>query len=312
MTESLSAKSRRTESLAQASLEIGRVLAERDGLTFRAAGTCMYPTVRPGDVLRIRPCAIRDVELGDIAVCRRPTHLFSHRVVETGTDGERNYIITRPDRIPEGDDGPTDEEDFLGIVTSIERGGRSVPASQLRTASHAWPLNACFALRIKLIETALRAQLWWNEAFSRLQESAFYKLPACMWLAVARPRISYSVRVPQPALGDAVYRELKPEEFDPQSDWRGRIVNRWSLVIHMNGAREPAAWMTWSREETSSWAEVESFVTARYRGTGLEKKLRGRAESILSRGAAVKDGMEIAALQGRKTERMADGATRYA
>jgi hypothetical protein len=275
----------------------------------------MYPAVRPGDVLRIRPCAIRDAAVGDIAVCRRPTHLFSHRVVDKKTDGERSYIITRPDRIPEGDDGPTHEEDFLGIVSSIERSGRSIPASQLRAASYAWPLTAWFALRIKSIETGLRAQLLWNEALFRIQESPFYRLPACSWLALARPRISYMVRIPQPSLGDAVYRELKPEEFDPRSDWRGRPVNRWTLVLNMNDRREPAAWMTWSRSETSTWAEDESFIMGRYRGTGLEKKLRSQAESILQRSAAVKESMEAPeaeAFQDKNTERIADGATRYA
>lgn len=300
------AQIRRTESLALASMEIGRVLAERDGLTFRAAGTCMYPTVRPGDVLRIRPCAIGNVALGDIAVCRRPTHLFSHRVVAAGTDGGRCYIVTRPDRIPEGDDGPTHEENFLGIVTSIERGGRILPASHLRAASHAWPLAACFAFRIKLIETGLRARLWRDEALVRIQRSACYRLPARLWLAAARPRISFMVRVPQPALGDAVYRELKPEDFDPQSDWRGRPVNRWTLVLNMDNAREPAAWMTWSREDAPCWSEVESFAAARFRGTGLEEKLRARAESILRR-----SGGHDSALQ-EKNERTADVAARYA
>lgn len=312
MAADKTAKNHRTESLAQASLEIGRVLAGRDGLTFRAAGTCMYPTVRPGDVLRIRPCAISEAAVGDIAVCRRPTHLFSHRVVATGADGGRCCIITRPDRIPEGDDGPTGEEDFLGIVSGIERGGRQVPASQLGVASYSRPLAACFALRIKLIETALRARLWWDEAADNIRESAIYRVLAGACLAMASPRISYCVRVPQPALGDAVYRELKPEEFDPQSDWRGRQVNRWTLALHINGADEPAAWMTWSREEADSWAEAASFVAGRWRGAGLEKKLRKRAEPILRGSAAVKDGGETAPLRGEKAERTADGAARYA
>jgi hypothetical protein len=306
------AGNRRTESLAQASLEIGRVLAERDGMTFRAAGTCMYPAVRPGDVLRIRPCAIGDAEVGDIAVCRRPTHLFSHRVVATGRDGGHSYIITRPDRIPEGDDGPTGEKDFLGIVSSVERGGRPVPAGQLKAAASAPRLGTWHALRIKLIEISLRAGLWRNEALDMVQGSALYGLLACTWLSVVRPRISYCVRVPQPALGDAVYRRLDPDEFNPQSDWRGRPVKRWTLALHINGEGEPAAWMAWSREDASSWVEVESFVTGRYRGTGLERKLRRRAGSILRRSAAAGDSGDDAVLQGKDTVRTADGAARNA
>ena len=51
-------------SLAVASLDIGRVLADRDGATYRVQGTCMYPTVRAGDVLRIRSCAAADALRG--------------------------------------------------------------------------------------------------------------------------------------------------------------------------------------------------------------------------------------------------------
>jgi len=311
MAANFPAMRHRTESLAQASLEIGRVLAQRDGMTFRADGTCMYPAVRPGDILRIRPCDIGDAEVGDIAVCRRPAHLFCHRVIAKGRDGERDYIITRPDRLPDGDDGPTHYEDFLGIVSDIKRSGRSIPADEWKTAAYAWHLRTWFALRIKMMENAMRAQLWWYEAIFRIQESAFYRLLASTWMAAVSPRMSYRVRVPQPALGDSVYRELKPEEFDPQADWRGRPVNRWTLVLHINSAREPAAWMTWSRGKNSSWAEVESFVLGRYRGTGLEKKLRSEAEPLLRPSTAADDSSNVTAPRER-TERIADGATRYA
>jgi len=62
--------SRRSDSLVAAALDIGRVLADRDGVTFRAVGACMYPVVRPGDVLRIRSCAATDAWATRLA-CRR-------------------------------------------------------------------------------------------------------------------------------------------------------------------------------------------------------------------------------------------------
>jgi hypothetical protein len=314
MTATSSAKSHRNGSLVQASLEIGRVLAERDGLTFRAAGTCMYPTVRPGDVLRIRPCAIDDVDVGDIAVCRRPTHLFSHRVVARGSDGGRAYIITRPDRVQDKDDDPTHGEDLLGIVAAIERRGAAVP---LEAAVHAWPLKAFYALRLKLIENTLRIHLWRQETLSFLQGSTPYSFLARAWLALARPRISYSVRIPQPALGNAVYRRISPEEFDPQTDWRGRRVERWTFVLHINGAREPAAWVAWSRQGPHSWIEGESFAVGHYRGTGLEERLRCQAAEMLHRhGDAIITGRsepsDPAAIKEETTERIPDGRTRSA
>ena len=38
-------------SLVLASMDIGRVLADCDGLTFRAQGTCLAPDVQDGDLL---------------------------------------------------------------------------------------------------------------------------------------------------------------------------------------------------------------------------------------------------------------------
>ena len=102
-----------TGSLVLASLEVGKALADRGRTTFRAQGTCMYPTVRPGDVLHIESRTVDEVAVGDIAVCRRPGYLFSHRTIGKGVHNGRPYIVTRPDRVRRGDDGPTFDQDVL-------------------------------------------------------------------------------------------------------------------------------------------------------------------------------------------------------
>jgi len=270
------------KSLAGASLDIARVLADRDGLTFRADGTCMYPTIRPGDVLHIQSCNAADVSVGDIAVCRRPRYLFSHRVIAKGSEAGRAYIVTRPDRARNKDDGPTFDENLLGVVVAMKRNGRSVP---LRQDTRFWPVRRYFALRLTLIETRLRAFLWWYSMLTRLQENGLYRRLAKAWLFLARPRISYTVRVPMPGLGDAVYRQMGPETFNGESDWRGRPVQRWTLTLHLNAASQPAAWMTLARETEDQWQGEECFVSARYRGAGLDEMLRSRADVILLRGA---------------------------
>jgi hypothetical protein len=271
-------KNHTTKSLVRASLDIGRVLADRDGVTFRAEGTCMYPAIRPGDVLRIQSRAAADVSLGDVVVCRRPTHLFCHRVVARGTEERRAYIVTRQDRTPDESDGPTFDENLLGIVVAIERGGKPV---SLQPASAPWPLRFYFALRLKLIEFRLWIILAWQELLPKVQMNAFYRRMMGMWFALAHPQISYRVRLPMPALGDAVYRQLLPETFSVQKDWRGRPVQRWTLLLHLNGSRKPAAWMTLTREASGQWLVDESFVSALYRGAGLDAMLQRKAEAIL-------------------------------
>ena len=115
-------------SLVRASLELGRDLADKDAVVFRSQGTCMYPAVRPGDLLVIRSRRAADVRVGEIAVCRGPECLFGHRVIETGLMDGRPFIVTRPDRSGEGaSDGPTFDENLLGVVVEIRRKGRSAP-----------------------------------------------------------------------------------------------------------------------------------------------------------------------------------------
>jgi hypothetical protein len=86
-----------------------------------------------------------------------------------------------------------------------------------------------------------------------------------------------------PALGDAAYRQLSPETFSVQKDWRGRPVQRWTLLLHLNGSSEPAAWISLSREAAGRWLVDESFVSARYRGAGLTVLLQRKAQAILQK-----------------------------
>jgi hypothetical protein len=282
MIETASASRIKSKSIVRASLELGRVLADRNGVTFRAKGTCMYPTVRAGDVLRIQSCRAADVSVGDIAVGRKPGFLFAHRVIGKGMKKGRAYIISRPDLSQVGSDGPTFDESLLGKVVAIERNGRSVP---LHLFAHPWPVRGYYALRLALVEVVQPMLAGLAQALETVQTSTLYRGLAMSWLILARPRISYSVRLPVLALGFAVYRQLPLETFDVRTDWRGRPVDRWTLTLHLDGNRQPAGWATFARGGGADWHLVESFVCLRYRGAGLDDKLLRRAEAILEGGA---------------------------
>jgi GNAT superfamily N-acetyltransferase len=265
-------------SLVIASLDIGRVLADRDGVTFRSQGTCMYPTIRPGDVLRIQSRVVADVLVGDIVVCRRINHLFSHRVIDSGFADGRAYVVTRPDGVRDSSDPPTFDEGLLGVVVAIERKGKRVP---LLPPSYSWPVRAFFALRLALVKSRPVALLWWTDLLASLQATGLYRRMAKACLALASPRISYTVRLPMPALGEAVYRKMSLESFDVRRDWRGRPVECWTLSLHLNNACQPAAWARFTRGTAEDWRVDELFVRSRYRGTGLEEVLLRQAGTIL-------------------------------
>ncbi|MGA9349075.1 MAG: S24/S26 family peptidase [Anaerolineae bacterium] len=285
-------------SLVVASLEIGRVLADRGKVTFRAQGTCMFPCVQPGDVLHIESRPIEQVAVGDIAVFRRGAALFGHRAIAKGIDNGKPYIVTRPDRTKQGGDGSTYGDDVLGVVTAIERRGARMPL-------HPQPLRGVAALRAAGWE-------WWNwEAFPRLierigavQRRAWYRRLASAWLNMARPRLSYRVRLPlNAAQSHDLYRELSPDAFDvSKSSWQGRGVTMWMLALHLNGARPPAASVTinWHPDgcpRGAGWHVDEMQTRVRYRGAGLDDALIAQAEAILARG-----GMDLQRTHQRESE----------
>ena len=267
--------------LAVASLDIGRVLADRDGVTFRAQGACMYPTIRPGDVLRIRSCAASEVTVGEIAVCRTPDYLFSHRVIATGEKDGRSFVVTRPDRsLGKGDD-PTFDENLLGVVVSATRGGKPVP---LQPTRYAWPGRTWYAARLALIEGSARLRWWQARHLGPLGGNVLQRTLARAWFKLAHPRVTFAVEVPLNAtLGDAVFHRVDPAEFDPARKWHDRPIERWTLVAHLDGAAEPAAWATFVRDRKESWRVAESHVRRRYRGAGLDAVLEERAGRLIGR-----------------------------
>jgi hypothetical protein len=272
----------KSKSLVRASLELGRVLADCNGLTFRVKGTCMYPALRAGDVLRIHSCPAADVAVGDIAVGRKPGFLFAHRVIGKGQEKGSTYLITRPDNARVGSDGHMFDESLLGKVVAIERGGRPVP---LHPTSYRKLRRRYHAGCRQLIELLQRLRAGLDQALETVQAAAFYRGLAKRWLAFTRPHLSYAVRLPMSALGDAAYRELSPEKFDVRRDWRGRPVGRFTLAAHVNGSRKPAAWTTFVREGGVDWRVGESYVRVRYRGWGLDEHLLQRADVVLGAGA---------------------------
>ncbi len=275
----------RNRSLVIASLELGRVLADRGKVTFRAQGTCMFPCIQPGDVLHVEARTLERVQVGEIAVFRRNQALFGHRVIEHGVQDGQHMIVTRPDRTREGDDGPAFAEEILGVVTVIERGGVRMPL-------HPQPLGCLAAWHAAAWE-------WWHwevrpkliEHLGALQQGGWYRSLASIWFRLVQPHLSFVVRVPLSVqqLHD-LYREMPPEKFDlAQISWQGKPIVRWLLALHLNGAHSPAVSVTLSQHPEgcprgTGWRVDELKIRARYRGAGLEQVLIQQAETLLARG----------------------------
>ena len=278
---------RNTNSLVVESLEIGRALADHGMAKFRARGSCMYPCVRPGDTLHIESHRIEDIKVGDVAVVRRDGSLFGHRTIAKGEDEGGPYIVTRPDRCNHGSDGPTHEEDILGVVNKIERRGRQVSTEPI-------PLKGFAKARISLWE-------WWNldaqprliTGLVRVQRLRLYERVAALCVKAVRPQLRYEVRLPlKPGQSHDLYQVFPPDRFSvDQPLQQGKPVTEWTLALYLNAMRIPAGWATMIRRPEScprgeGWHIVDSWVRIRYRGAGLEDMIHQQAKKILAHSGA--------------------------
>lgn len=113
-----------SEGVAVAEIDAEKAPPGRGETWAPVRGTCMYPALRPGDLLRIglRPAA--QIQVGEIAVFRRDDMVFGHRVIARWLKDGRAFVVTRPDRVRGTGDAPIPDENLLGVVVAVDRRGK--------------------------------------------------------------------------------------------------------------------------------------------------------------------------------------------
>jgi signal peptidase I len=110
------------DSIASAKNELAaEVLRSSGRLRFRATGSSMLPTIRPGDVVLIHRCSIDEPVLGDIVLFTRHRRLFAHRVTARCRAG----LVTQGDGNAKPDPS-IDASELLGKVSEIIRRGKPI------------------------------------------------------------------------------------------------------------------------------------------------------------------------------------------
>lgn len=275
---------------AAGSLEPEKLLAEFGKGTFRASGTCMYPGVRPGDLLRIEPRTVRQIEIGEIAVFRRDGRFFAHRAIAAGEDARGPYIVTRPDRSSDGSDDPSHDRELLGVVKCIERKGRLLGTARNSCGLWARAYHLCCLTLIEWREGAC-ARL--SRPLSVVQQTGLYRLTARFWFARTNRVLDYVVHAPLHSQPDSPFlQKFAGREVDAFNlDANGHVPEQWTLTLRVAG--RTAAFLAFSRSSRErsdeGWRLTEAHTRIRYRGTGVEEKLFQKAEEILARsGSAVR------------------------
>jgi signal peptidase I len=88
----------------------------------RVHGTSMLPSLRPGDEIELQSSSVHEIQIGDVIAYRRAGRLFVHRVVEKNSPQE---LVTCGDTLPQPD-APICESEVLGLVSAVQRDGKSV------------------------------------------------------------------------------------------------------------------------------------------------------------------------------------------
>jgi signal peptidase I len=80
----------------------------------------MYPTIRDGDVVQVRPVEPGVIDIGDIFLFRNSGRLFVHRLVAKSRQEDRVLLVAKGDSNPRPDK-QVEYSDVLGKIVEVRR-----------------------------------------------------------------------------------------------------------------------------------------------------------------------------------------------
>jgi signal peptidase I len=83
-------------------------------------GSSMYPTIRDGDVVQVRPVEPGEIGIGDIFLFRNTGRLFVHRLIAKARQGDRLLLIAKGDANPRPDK-QVEHSEVLGKIVEVRR-----------------------------------------------------------------------------------------------------------------------------------------------------------------------------------------------
>jgi signal peptidase I len=108
---------------------VSEILRKFGRARMRVSGISMMPALRPGDLVSIERVTPREILRGEIIVFAREGRLITHRVITKQGVGADIVLITRGDHT-HANDAPVSPHEFLGRVTSVDRGRRRFAPSR--------------------------------------------------------------------------------------------------------------------------------------------------------------------------------------
>ncbi|MDI6723987.1 MAG: signal peptidase I [Methanobacterium sp.] len=96
---------------------------KKNKFRFKALGSSMFPLIKNGDLVTIKPVNPYDLSTGDIIFFEKNDSLILHRIIKE--EKFKGKFITKGDNMPIRDPAVNSNE-ILGKLTSIERNGKII------------------------------------------------------------------------------------------------------------------------------------------------------------------------------------------
>ena len=100
-------------------------LKKSNKLRFRALGSSMFPIIRSGDLVTIKPFETTNLVLGDIILFKNNDKFFLHRIIKKINSNNSLIFITKGDFLSSSDPY-IDSEQVLGKLITLERDKRVI------------------------------------------------------------------------------------------------------------------------------------------------------------------------------------------
>ncbi len=101
------------------------LLKKGESVQVLLTGHCMKPLLCENDLITIQPITAEQLCCGNVAIFHFIGRLKAHRFLKFLTIDAQKHIVTKPDR-RSGCDSPVSVIDFLGRITQVRKGNRTI------------------------------------------------------------------------------------------------------------------------------------------------------------------------------------------
>jgi signal peptidase I len=113
--------------MIDAKTTVKELLRQKTPVNFAAGGVSMNPTIRDGELVRVRPVEPSELRHGDIVLYPLHERLILHRIIEI----QHDRVIATGDAALEGTE-TIERATILGIAESVRRDGTFIPLDRPR------------------------------------------------------------------------------------------------------------------------------------------------------------------------------------